>query len=312
LFVVFAGCASQGVVGQAVGVVSDRLKTAFTPAGAAFSIWGVIYTLAVLAVAHMTYYYDQGLDRYGAAAYVTLVFNLVLNGVWIFLWTNPGDVSLVLSVVLMLGILGSLMALYRMAGPAAGFPAKTWLEMLTVRAFISVYFGWISVATIANIAGAATPLDGDTVAWGLGAPVWASVMVLIASGLAVLVSVLFHDCGYPAVIAWASWWVATQQSVAGWPGTETTVACAHAAFGIALCGVALALALGARRMFVLKQAWQPAWPSLMENKWTSWVYAAPPAVSAEAEGEAAKMVPAKGTATENPYPSTAPVAEDWA
>ncbi|KAA0169194.1 hypothetical protein FNF28_02319 [Cafeteria roenbergensis] len=88
LCLVANGLGSTGVVGQPVGAVSDRLKTAFTPAGSAFSIWGVIYALAVLSVGYMTIWWEHLAPRLGKATYVTLAANFILNGVWIFLWTG--------------------------------------------------------------------------------------------------------------------------------------------------------------------------------------------------------------------------------
>jgi len=294
-------------VGQAVGVVSNRVKSTFTPAGSAFTIWGVIYTLAVLCVIFLAWKWKDSFKNFGRRTYITLSVNFLLNGVWIFLWTGAGAGSAILwtSVVFMVGILATLIMVYRWAGAASARASSSWAESLCVRTFLSVYLGWISVAIIANVAGAATPVDGATPGWGLGAATWASVMLSVAGILALAQATLYFDVGYPAVIAWASWWVSVQQSEPNWPGDDNTVGVARTVFGVAIFAVVIALGGGLYRMLSLKQPWQPAWPSIAASGCGPVTMYAPAMPEDDEAGEA--LSPKENPAT---APHTGE-AEDW-
>lgn len=98
-----------------------------------------------------------------------------------------------ISVFVMLGLLGTLIALYKRLlsiGPS-----------LLDRAPFSIYLGWISVATIVNITYYLTDIGWD--GFGVSALVWAYLGLIAASILAFSFRIAFHDFLYPLVIVWA-------------------------------------------------------------------------------------------------------------
>ena len=121
------------LAGRTTKEISDMYPTLFTPAALTFSIWGVIY---IALIVFSVYSFKKELST---KVVVTYIISACLNMLWIVLWHNLRIVS---SVVIMLGLLGSLIYLYR----------NIRSEVSYFKVPISLYLGWITVATVANIA----------------------------------------------------------------------------------------------------------------------------------------------------------------
>ena len=76
-------------------------------------------------------------------------------------------------------------------------PAEKWL----VRLPFSIYLGWVSVATIANVTSVLDYLGWS--GWGISDEVWALIMLLVAGALAAIVSLTRGDVAYSLVFMWA-------------------------------------------------------------------------------------------------------------
>lgn len=138
---------SSGVGGrETVGEISQKYDTLITPAGYAFSIWGLIYLmlLAFLIFQWRTYfkgYYEKSIDPTG----VWLGITNILNALWIYIWTTE---QLGLSVLIMLGLLISIIVLmFRLK-------LEIWDAPMNIIALvwwpICIYLGWIIIAMVAN------------------------------------------------------------------------------------------------------------------------------------------------------------------
>jgi len=181
--------------GQTTGEISDRFPVFFVPAGYVFSIWGPIY-LGLLAFA--TY---QALparrddERLGAIA-PWYVLGCVANAVWIVLWHYE---YLTLTVPVMFVLLVSLIAIYLRLG--IGRRRITLAQQLAVHLPFSIYLGWITVATVANVTDWLFSLRWS--GWGISGPTWAVVMLFVAAAITYAVNLTRADVGYVLVIVWA-------------------------------------------------------------------------------------------------------------
>jgi hypothetical protein len=72
---------------------------------------------------------------------------------------------------------------------------------LYARAPISIYLGWISVATIVNVACALWSAGWN--GGGISPTTWTTIMVLIATGLAAIMVTKHEDIAYGGVTIWA-------------------------------------------------------------------------------------------------------------
>ena len=106
---------------------------------------------------------------------------------------------MVLSSLVMLGIVWSLIKCYRSLHSPDESIRKSYPDW--VPNVFSIYLGWISVATIVNIA---STLDS----WGwrgnpLSQEFWTVLMMVVSVGLAVLLLRIYHDLAFGGVIIWA-------------------------------------------------------------------------------------------------------------
>ena len=180
--------------GRATGSISDNLPNTFTPAGLTFSIWGVIF-LGLIAFALWQGRFEERGPRLDSIGWPFLLANLS-NILWLLAWHS---LSYGLSVVVMLCLLGSLIWLYlRLDGLKLGGPEKLWLGVPT-----SLYLGWISVATIANVTAWLVSVGDRNSLWGIGAQTWAALLIGAATLIGAFLLERKRDWVFGAVLAWS-------------------------------------------------------------------------------------------------------------
>jgi hypothetical protein len=181
------------------GALSDLYPNLFVPAGLTFAIWGLIYVLlGIFAVYPLVPRVRKDpqktefVQRIGPLFFVSCLANIG----WIFAWHYQ---VLPLSLVLMLVLLGCLLAIYLRL--KVGKSEATKAERYLVHLPFSVYLGWITIATIANITALLVDINWTT--WGLGQQFWAVAVIIV--GIAIALSVLFtrKDIFYCLVVDWA-------------------------------------------------------------------------------------------------------------
>jgi hypothetical protein len=181
--------------GQGTGEISDRFDIYFVPAGYVFSIWGLIY----LGLVTFTIYQalpaqkDNPLLKRIYPAY--WVGNLA-NTVWIFLWHYE---IFSLTLVAMLTILVSLLYIYNQISKAK--PELVNVQKWFVKLPVSIYLGWISVATIANVSQVLFFFDWG--GWGITPAVWAVILLAVATVLGLLMQWRENNISYVLVLVWA-------------------------------------------------------------------------------------------------------------
>jgi hypothetical protein len=181
------------------GVISDSFEVFFVPAGYVFSIWGLIY-LGLIAFAVFQALPSQRENPRLRKIGSIFVASSVANVLWLVFWHYFWNTALFpLTLVDMLIILGTLIAIYLRLG--TGRSEAPLGERLAVRLPFSIYLGWITVATIANV----TYLLYH---WGwqpgaVTAQIWAVVVLGAAVVIAALMSYFRGDVAYLAVFVWA-------------------------------------------------------------------------------------------------------------
>ena len=149
---------------KTTGELSDQYPNLFVPAGLTFSIWGVIYVLLAIFVIYglivaikKDTQKSSFIDNIGILFFISCLANIG----WIFAWHYE---ILPLSLFLMLLLLGSLITIYLRLriGKSDAIAIEKYFTHLPV----SVYLGWITVATIANITALLVNMNWNT--FGLG------------------------------------------------------------------------------------------------------------------------------------------------
>lgn len=197
--------------GRTTGGVSDTYDNLFAPTGLTFAIWGVIY---FLLGAHVLYQLGlfrapateaaKAAGRTGASATdrvallerVGVLFSLssLANTTWVLAWHYD---FIGVSALLLISMLVQLILITRTIIDAR-LSGREWLFM---RLPFSVYFGWITVATIANITVWLVSIGWD----GFGIPESTLAAVIVAVGATISTAVILRDkdIPYALVLVWA-------------------------------------------------------------------------------------------------------------
>jgi hypothetical protein len=183
--------------GQTTAEISDRFRVFVVPAGNVFVIWGLIY------LGQLAFTIDQAIARGAREELVRRLGWLpalagVLNATWIVAWHWE---AFPLTVLIMLGLLLTLIAIHLRLRHAE---ESGWIDEVarwSTRVPFSLYLGWITVATIANIAAvlAWSGFDG----FGIAGEAWAVAVLAIGLAIATAFVLREHDPAYGFVIVWA-------------------------------------------------------------------------------------------------------------
>jgi hypothetical protein len=184
---------------KTTGALSDQYPNLFVPAGLTFSIWGVIYILlAIFVIYQLITVIRKSTQQYPFTEKIGFIFfiSCILNIGWIFAWHYE---ILPLSLVVMLLLLGSLIAIYLRL--RIGKSDATKRERYMVHLPFSIYLGWITIATIANVT--ALLVNANWGGFGLSQQFWTALVIVV--GIAIAIAMLIHrkDIFYCLVVDWA-------------------------------------------------------------------------------------------------------------
>jgi len=190
--------------GQGTGEISDRFDIYFVPAGYVFSIWGIIYLGLIAFTIYQALPGQRGNPLIEKISPAYWIGNLA-NTVWIFLWHYE---IFSLTLVAMLILLAALIYIYLQLSNASSemTASQKWLVKLP----FSIYLGWISVATVANVTQVLFYYDWN--AWGLSAEIWAVGMLAVAAVLGLAMNWREKDLAYVLVLVWALVGIALKQA----------------------------------------------------------------------------------------------------
>ena len=187
------------IAGKTTGELSALYPNLFVPADITFSIWGLIY----LTLLGFVFYQAQGLlptknvnPPFVQRISWLFVLSCALNVSWIFTWHYQ---YVELSLLIMVALLLTLLGIYLRLNIAR--EARPWKEKLFVVVPFSLYLGWISIATIANVTTLLVDKGWTTLL--LGAEFWTIVMIAIGMALTVFILLRRNDIIYALVVIWA-------------------------------------------------------------------------------------------------------------
>lgn len=182
--------------GLNTGAISDSFPNLFAPAGLTFAIWGLIYFLLLVFV---IYQFVPAKKEESQArlkkVQVFFVISSIANMGWIFAWHY---LQIEVSLVLMLVILISLILTDRQVSKQSNMTLR---ERLCLKLPFSVNFGWITVATVANVTTLLVDLGWD--GFGISENVWTVIILIVAALIALAVVKTRLNWAFGAVFVWA-------------------------------------------------------------------------------------------------------------
>lgn len=186
---VFGGTPIQDVQDGALGADGSYLA----PAGLAFSIWSVIYLGLIGYTVWQAFPRQRTRERQRALGMLA-AGTMVLNGLWL---VAAQFTSLPLTVLVIALLLVALAVAFHVT---MAFPGRGVADSVLIDGVTGLHFGWVTVATVANIAAWVAPTPGGE---GGGATGWgvATIVLVAAAGV---------------VVAWWSRWRLAPGLAMGW------------------------------------------------------------------------------------------------
>lgn len=172
--------------GKNTGQISDSYQNLFAPAGITFAIWGVIYLLLALYTFYQIFFYKNNEKIYKTG----IIFSIssLANTAWIFAWHYE---QFWITEILIVVLLVCLILINRnLKG-----------ESYIVKIPFSVYFGWGTVATIANTTVLLVSLGWN--GFGISEAVWAIIIILVGMVIGSITMAVNKDIAYGLVLLWA-------------------------------------------------------------------------------------------------------------
>lgn len=215
MFVLQALSATEFFGPNPVGQTSRDTNPLLVPASYAFSIWGPIYLgLLVFPIYQLITKRDDGMlpvadetvpDRPRAVggqhpAWIpfrqTFALNVLLNGLWLVFASYSWQWLTVITIVAMLATLFRMNRLLIRISMDGG-NVSLWAE----RIVFSLYFAWVTFATVVNVASA---LDFyDWAGFGISEVNWTLIIGSVAIAITSYTALKFRDFVYPTVVIWA-------------------------------------------------------------------------------------------------------------
>jgi len=182
--------------GVTTGEASDSFANLFTPAGVTFSIWGLIY---LLLLGYSVYQFiprqrKKKMEKTFYLVGIYFIITSIANILWIFAW-HYGIVWL--SVLIMFVLLFYLIKIANVINRKK----YSLVDTIFIRLPFSVYFGWITVATIANITVFLVSVGWN--GFGLSEVVWTIIVLLIGAIIGVGRALKDKNIFYISVLIWA-------------------------------------------------------------------------------------------------------------
>lgn len=204
---------------RSTGEISDAYPNIFAPAGPAFAIWGLIYLLLGAYVLYQFVKKDQKSEDFFRKINPLFIATSIANISWIFAWHYD---FIGLSVLIM----GALLILLIKIADILRTEQFTSIQKLFIWAPFSVYFGWITVATIANITVFLVSIGWN--GFGMADFVWTSIILLVGAMIGIWRMRKDRNIAYGMVLIWAYSWVLFKHLSAGgfdgqYPSIITTV-----------------------------------------------------------------------------------------
>ncbi len=213
---------------RSTGDISDAYPNLFAPAGPAFAIWGLIYLLLGGYVLYQFVRKDKKTEELFQKINPLFIATSLANISWIFAWHYD-------YIGLSVFIMATLLILLIKIADILHAEQFTAIEKLFVWAPFSIYFGWITVASIANISVFLVSIGWS--GFGIADFVWTSIILLVGALIGILRIRKDNNIAYGLVLVWAYSWILFKHISAGgfnrqYPNIIATVIVCLVLFGV--------------------------------------------------------------------------------
>ena len=173
--------------------VSDKYDTLFAPIGFTFSIWGIIFLLLGVYSVYQLFRDNEWIRD------ITpwFIASNLLNATWIFTW----HYEVIWASLIIISTL--LVVLIRITATTSSARTR-WEHGFSASLPFNIYFGWITVATVAN-ASALFVQQGFQGGVIFDAQGWAIAILIVAAIIGITTAYVRRALSYGLVLVWAYW-----------------------------------------------------------------------------------------------------------
>lgn len=228
-----------------VGEISDQYLSLFTPSAQTFLIWPVIYaSLTAFSIYHLIKAYKT--DKSDPANLdvrkigLSFIINNLFTAAWLVAWVND---EIFITVPLILVQLATLIIIHirlQIHDASRSFASKAFTQLP-----LSIYLGWISIATIANTSTWLTSIGWN--GWGVSRINWTITMIAIATFLTVGVINRKKNVFFGLVVLWAFYGIMMKRTMENPVEYEPIIVVAYGAMGIVAVSCLFGLIRNLRR-----------------------------------------------------------------
>ncbi|MFD2551770.1 tryptophan-rich sensory protein [Bizionia sediminis] len=200
VFTVFLNYLSNtgAINNQTIGSVSQQVNSLFTPAGYAFSIWGLIYILLLGFIIYQSrsLFVQVRNNDFILKTGWWFVVSCVANAAWIFAWLYGfTGISCVFIFLLLFALLKIV----------CNNAMELWDAPITTIVFLwwpfVIYSGWVTVASIANVAAYLVKIEWN--GFGFLPVTWTLIMICVATAVNLIITWRRNMREFSLVGAWA-------------------------------------------------------------------------------------------------------------
>lgn len=170
--------------------ISNRIPVLFTPAHYVFYIWFLIYILLAFWLWNVIREYKITTHKIPWNRVLLFLASCIFNIAWIFFWHYE---LFNYSLITIIALLWTLFILYM----TYSTEEKNWKS----RVPISIYLGWIFVATLANLDFISTYYEFG--GFGMTKSLWVVIFLTIATAIALHFRYHYNDRAIVLVFIWA-------------------------------------------------------------------------------------------------------------
>lgn len=167
--------------------ITQLYYTHFVPADYVFSIWGLIYLSFIVYAVYQVLPKQRNLALADRLVWPFTLANL-LGAAWVISFTAS---YITLSMIIICCMLALAFFMFQYV--------KEHSESLWIQFPFGIYFGWMTVATAANLT-TWMAYNGFSM---INDPDITDACIALVCGIGILVSYLYRDLFYPAVVCWA-------------------------------------------------------------------------------------------------------------
>lgn len=184
--------------GKTIGSLSDSIRSLFTPAGYAFSIWGLIYLFLLGFVIYQgrSLFVKVKNDDFVEKIGFWFIISCIANSAWVFAWIYEyTGISCIFIFLLLVSILKIII------NNKMQIEAVKTSKLLLVSLPFVIYGGWVTVASVANVSSYLVKINWN--GFGVSPEIWTIIMIIIATFINLIILFKRKMYAFALVGAWA-------------------------------------------------------------------------------------------------------------